>query len=172
MKYSTTLQDKVSETTNTTVKDYDVGWKKIFGADADYIDLEKTSSLQDEAVLTEEKTEYMPSNATIQYMGMPKEELYEDYRKDVVIDDDLDAQYKLSTIGKIVIAIYTAIMIGIFAIVVINTQTLKSMAYVIDTKQEKVYVLENEAEDLNKELEYAMSDEAIIERARELGYNV
>lgn len=174
MKYSA-LQDKVTETTSATSKDYDVGWKKIFGSDAEFVDLEKTSSLEVEAEETAVETEvsdFMPSNATMQYKGMTKDELYEDYRKDVEIDSELDAQYKLSTIGKIVIAIYTAIMIGIFAVVVINTQTLKSMAYVIDTKQDTVYALETQADELTAELEYAMSDEAIMEKAAELGYNV
>ncbi len=169
MKYGATQEQTTTQ--ETTNNKYSVGWEKIFGNDnttviddvkTQIIDASKNNPVYDESAVT-------PTSTTMQYQGMTKEELEDDYRTDVDIDENLDQQFKLSVVGKIVIAIYTAIMIGIFAVVIMNTKTLKSMAYVVDTKQDVLYVLQQEADDLNVVLDEAMNEQVIIEKAQQMG---
>ena len=77
--------------------------------------------------------------------------------------------FKLSARGKAMIAIYTIIVATIIALIMMNAKVLKNMQREIEKEEGVIEDLIVRTQVLNEEIEYVSGEEAITERAFELG---
>ncbi len=93
---------------------------------------------------------------------------YEDYREDN--ETYRSKKFKVTTKGKVLVAVYALVIVTILLLIVLNTRLLKDMNAQIATQQMRIATLQQETQALNERLEYVKSD-PVIERkaAEELG---
>ena len=114
---------------------------------------------------TVESDDLKPSVETLAHTGEYKSGYYKNqYKSDV---ESITESYKLSGKGKIVIAIYSLLLVLVFALIIFNAKYLRGMDNKIQNTQQEVVKITQEVEEVKAKLEEASSDETIISKAKE-----
>ena len=108
-----------------------------------------------------------PSVTTMQFKDREANP-YEDYREEN--ETYRSKRFKVTTKGKVLVAVYALVVMTILLLIVLNTRLLKNMNAQIESQQMRITTLKEETELLDKKLDYVRSD-AVIEQkaASELG---
>lgn len=114
---------------------------------------------------TVESDDLKPSVETLAHTGEYKSGYYKNqYKSDV---ESITENYRLSGKGKIVIAIYSLLLILVFALIIFNAKYLRGMDNKIQNTQQEVVRITQEVEEVKEKLKEASSDETIISKAKE-----
>lgn len=115
----------------------------------------------------EESEDLRPSSTTMQFESAEDSDLYEDlnYKRESKTEEN----FRISSKGKMLIAIYYAVVILIFSLIIINARMLKSLDGSLSTRNERVNELQKTYERVSGDYSDAMSDEAIDAWAKENG---
>ena len=89
--------------------------------------------------------------------------------EEIMAAGEESGSFKLSARGKAMIAIYTIIVATIIALIMMNAKVLKNMQREIEKEEGVIEDLIVRTQVLNEEIEYVSGEEAITERAFELG---
>lgn len=123
-------------------------------------------------------TDAMPSTTTMQFRskgGPLREELPIDrniytYELDNARPDtDEDRQYRISTRGKVLIAVYALVVVTIFALIMLNTRLLRNLNNDVAVMEMRIEALNRQNEELDKELDFVSDDAQIEKKAQEMG---
>ena len=90
---------------------------------------------------------------------------YEDYREEN--ETYRSRRFKVTTKGKVLVAVYALVVMTILLLIVLNTRLLKDMNAQIATQQTRIATLKQETQMLNERLEYVKSDEVVEQKAAE-----
>ena len=115
----------------------------------------------------EECEDLRPSATTMQFESAEENDLYEDL--DYKRESKAEENFRISSKGKMLIAIYSAVVILILSLIIINARMLKSLDGSLSTRNQRVNELQKTYERVNGEYSDAMSDEAIDAWAKEHG---
>lgn len=115
----------------------------------------------------EEGEDLRPSATTMQFESAEESDLYEDL--DYKRESKAEENFRISSKGKMLIAIYSAVVILILSLIIINARMLKSLDGSLSTRNQRVNELQKTYERVNGEYSDAMSDEAIDAWAKEHG---
>ena len=107
-----------------------------------------------------------PSVTTMQYKKGGVNPL-EDFRPED--GEETDKRYKITTKGKIIVAVYALVLSIVLLLIVLNTSLLKNMNAQISYQQSQITQLTEYNQALTNRLEYVMSDEVIEQKADMLG---
>ncbi|MBP5177157.1 MAG: hypothetical protein ILP02_01090 [Clostridia bacterium] len=107
-----------------------------------------------------------PSVTTMQFREREANP-YEDYREDN--ETYRSSKYKITTKGKVLVAVYALVIATILMLIILNTRLLKNMNAQIAVQQTRITTLHREAEALSERLENVSSDQVVGEKAREMG---
>lgn len=118
-----------------------------------------------DAVSFEENEDLRPSGETLSHRGEYKNGYYKTQNKFEA--EAVSERYKLTTAGKIVIAIYVFVMALVLAIVAFNAKYLRGVDGKIQNTQQEVVEMTEEVEKYKMQLEEVSSDETIIKTAKE-----
>ena len=115
----------------------------------------------------EESEDLRPSSTTMQFESAEDSDLYEDlnYKRESKTEEN----FRISSKGKMLIAIYSAVVILILSLIIINARMLKSLDGSLSTRNERVNELQKIYERVSDDYSDAMSDEAIDAWAKENG---
>ena len=115
----------------------------------------------------EESEDLRPSSTTMQIESAEDSDLYEDlnYKRESKTEEN----FRISSKGKMLIAIYSAVVILILSLIIINARMLKSLDGSLSTRNERVNELQKTYERVSDDYSDAMSDEAIDAWAKENG---
>ena len=103
-----------------------------------------------------------PSVTTMQFRERETNP-YEDYREEN--EPIFGKRYKISTKGKIIVAVYALAIITVLLLIILNTRLLKNMNAQISDRQAEIVRLQQENRALGERLEYVMSDEVVEQKA-------
>ena len=110
-----------------------------------------------------EDADLCPSSTTMQFREENAAvEIYHDIKKEAT------TSYKINTKGKLLIAVYSLVIITLFALIFMNTRALKSLDNEITQMNGDVENLQQQVVGLDEQLEYYSSEEHIIEQAKKL----
>ena len=103
----------------------------------------------------------------MQFESAEDSDLYEDlnYKR----ESKMEENFRISSKGKMLIAIYSAVVILILSLIIINARMLKSLDGSLSTRNERVNELQKIYERVSDDYSDAMSDEAIDAWAKENG---
>ena len=108
-----------------------------------------------------EDADLCPSSTTMQFREEDAAvEIYHDIKRDAA------TSYKINTKGKLLIALYSLVIVTLFALIMLNTRALKSLDHDIAQMNSEVVSLQAQAVELGEEVEYLSSNENIIDRAK------
>ena len=108
-----------------------------------------------------EEADLCPSSTTMQFREEDAAvEIYHDIKREAT------ASYKINTKGKLLIAVYTLVIVTLFALIMLNTRALKTLDQDIAQMNSEVVSLQTQAAELGEEVEYLSSNENIIDRAK------
>lgn len=124
---------------------------------------EEYNSVDAEAV--EENEDLRPSGETLSHRGEYKNGYYKAQNKFEV--ESVSERYKLTTSGKIVIAVYVFIMVLVLSIVAFNAKYLRGVDNKIQNTQKEVVEMIEKVEKYKARLEEVSSDETIIKTAKD-----
>lgn len=110
----------------------------------------------------------MPSTTTMQF-EKANTEVYEDLRLKNKSKNKVEKSYKINTKAKLLVAVYSLVVATILSLIVINSRMLKNLDNSIDNYTSQVANLNQEYTAVMDELDYAMSEENIIDKAIEMG---
>ena len=110
----------------------------------------------------------MPSTTTMQF-EKANTEVYEDLRLKNKNKNKVEKNYKINTKAKLLVAVYSLVVATILSLIVINSRMLKNLDNSIDNYTSQVANLNQEYTAVMDELDYAMSEENIIDKAIEMG---
>ena len=110
----------------------------------------------------------MPSTTTMQF-EKANTEVYEDLRVKNKNKNKVEKNYKINTKAKLLVAVYSLVVATILSLIVINSRMLKNLDNSIDNYTSQVASLNQEYTAVMDELDYAMSEETIIDKAIEMG---
>lgn len=113
----------------------------------------------------EENEDLRPSGETLSHRGEYKNGYYKTQSKFEA--EAVSERYKLTTSGKIVIAIYVFILALVLSIVAFNAKYLRGVDNKIQNTQQEVIEMAEEVEKCKLQLEDVSSDETIIKTAKE-----
>ena len=115
----------------------------------------------------EESEDLRPSSTTMQFESAEESDIYEDldYKRQVKQEEN----FRISAKGKMLIAIYSAVVFIILTLIVINAKMLKSLDGSLTNRSEKVNELNKTYEKVSDDYNQAMSDEAIDQWAKDHG---
>jgi cell division protein FtsL len=123
------------------------------------------------AVETEEKVyneeDITPSSTTMQFGQGEDEDIYEDVN--VKRAEKTEKGFKLSSKGKVLLAVYALVIITILSLIILNSRMLRSLDASIDRYNTQLKDLNTRYETVINEYEYVSSDEVIIQKAEEMG---
>lgn len=123
------------------------------------------------AVETEEKVyneeDITPSSTTMQFGQGEDEDIYEDVN--VKRAEKTEKGFKLSSKGKVLLAVYALVIITILSLIILNSRMLRSLDASIDRYNMQLKDLNTRYETVINEYEYVSSDEVIIQKAEEMG---
>ena len=125
------------------------------------IEMVKASIVSDEDV--------MPSNTTMQFDKNGNPEIFDDVRSLSKSESKVKREYSISAKGKVLIAVYALVVATIFSLIMLNSRMLKNLDNSINNYSSQVSELSKEYSQVMGELDVAMSDETIIEKALEMG---
>ena len=118
----------------------------------------------------------MPSNTTMQFDKNGNPEIFEDVRslnkgvsKENRDENKTRREYSISAKGKVLIAVYALVVTTIFSLIILNSRMLKKLDNSINNYSSQVSELSKEYTQVMEELDVAMSDETIIEKALQMG---
>ena len=114
-----------------------------------------------------ENADLMPSQTTLEYKGTSSTDVFTATKTYSSVE--VNTKYKISTKGKVLIAVYVLLIAMIFAFIAFNANFLRSLDNKIDTANEEVANLQLELDESLEKLNQASSDESIIEEAKKLG---
>ena len=114
-----------------------------------------------------ENADLMPSQTTLEYKGTSSTDVFTATKTYSSVE--VNTKYKISTKGKVLIAVYVLLIAIIFAFIAFNANFLRSLDNQIDTANEEVANLQLELDESLEKLNQASSDESIIEEAKKLG---
>ena len=89
--------------------------------------------------------------------------------EEIMAAGEESGSFKLSARGKAMIAIYSIVVATIIALIMMNAKVLKNMQRDIEREESEIEDLIVRSQILEEELEYVSGEEAITERAIELG---
>lgn len=116
---------------------------------------------QEHDVLAE--TDLMPTATTIQYQN----NLYREEQKE---NAENKKSYAMTTKGKVLMVVYSLVVMIILALIIVNTGVLKALETNVANKQSELNATVAQYEQVQSRIEELTSDESIIERAQsELG---
>ncbi len=81
-----------------------------------------------------------PSSTTMQFRGMPKAEIYQDYK----VESNVQGKTVVRTRGKLLLAVLSVFVCALSALVIANTALLKNLDSVIEEKSAVVQTLSEE----------------------------
>ncbi len=90
-----------------------------------------------------------PSSTTMQFRGMPKAEIYQDYK----VQENVESKTVVRPRGKLLIFALSAVVCLLSTLVIFNTALLKNLDNVIEEKNAVVQSLNEEKTALDKVLE-------------------
>ncbi len=103
-----------------------------------------------------------PSQTTMQFRGMPRAEIYQDYRVD-------ESQYQASATArpraKLLMAVLAVVIMALSVLVVLNSALLNNMNTLIAQKQEQVEVLQETKSQYDEALKEVTNSENIKDSA-------
>ena len=102
----------------------------------------------------------------MQFVNEPISEIYKDYR---ATESDYATQTKVTGKAKILIAIFTFVLVALSALIYFNTTLLNNMNNLIATKTAQVQTLQEEVALKEVQLNNVSSNEVVIEKAKEFG---
>lgn len=107
-------------------------------------------------------TDAAPSQTTMQFRGMPRAEIYQDYRVD-------ESQYQASTTArpraKLLMAVLVVLIMVLSVLVVLNSALLNNMNTLISQKQEQIEVLQETKNQYEEALKGVSGSETIKDSA-------
>lgn len=115
----------------------------------------------------EESEDLRPTSTTMQFESAEENDLYEDLNYKKV--SKKEENFSISSKGKMLIAIYSAVVLLILSLIIINARMLKSLDGSLSTRSERVNELQKTYERVSDEYSAVMSDEAIDAWAKEHG---
>ncbi len=124
---------------------------------------EYTPSAIASSVFTVEKLERMELGAPAREIAPAKPQAVVAAKTHVV------AHYSLTPLAKVVMAVFTLIVIAMLALIGVNSRTMQQKSVRIRNLEEKREQLVQEYDELQRRLEELQTDESIIERATEAG---
>ena len=95
------------------------------------------------------------------------EDIYEDVN--VKRAEKTEKGFKLSSKGKVLLAVYALVIITILSLIILNSRMLRSLDASIDRYNTQLKDLNTRYETVINEYEYVSSDEVIIQKAEEMG---
>ena len=104
-------------------------------------------------------TDAMPSNTTMQFRGLQKESIYEDYRVEEVSYASSTSE---RTRTKLLLCFMAVILTVLSALIVLNTTLLNNMNALIREKSSQVSLLEEQSKNVNLEYENILKDNNIL----------
>jgi len=112
----------------------------------------------------------MPSPTTMQFVGKERSYVYEDLNnRQRQIEQEDEANYKINTKSKVMIAVYALVVLTIFTLIILNTRLLKNMDTNITEQEAKIQALQQQNTELYSQYEFVSSDEEVVRRAVEMG---
>lgn len=109
------------------------------------------------------EADLMPTATTIQYQN----NLYKEERKANV---ESKKSYSMTTKGKVLMLVYSLVVVVILALIIINTSVLKTLDGSVAEKREALNKVRAEYTQVQEQIEELTSEQSIIERAeKELG---
>ena len=107
-------------------------------------------------------TDAAPSQTTMQFRGMPRAEIYQDYRVD-------ESQYQATATArpraKLLMGVLVAIIMVLSVLVVLNSALLNNMNTLINQKQEQIEVLQETKNQYEQALKEVSGSETIKDSA-------
>ena len=107
-------------------------------------------------------TDAAPSQTTMQFRGMPRAEIYQDYRVD-------ESQYQATATArpraKLLMGVLVAIIMVLSVLVVLNSALLNNMNTLISQKQEQIEVLQETKNQYEQALKDVSGSETIKDSA-------
>ncbi len=107
-------------------------------------------------------TDAAPSQTTMQFKGMPRAEIYQDYRVD-------ESQYQASATArpkaKLLMAVLVVLIMALSVLVVYNSALLNNMNDLIGQKQEQIEVLKETKSQYEEALKEVSNSDAIKDSA-------
>ena len=98
---------------------------------------------------TNVNTDVNPSSTTMQFRGMPKAEIYQDYKQQT----NYESQTAIRPRAKLLMAVLSLVVVMLSALVIFNTALLKDLNGVIEEKNGQIERLSEEKVALNDILE-------------------
>ena len=111
----------------------------------------------------------VPSGTTMQFVGKDRKYVYEDMNDLDEKNDNIVGKEGLSGKSKIMIAVYTIVVLTIFTLIIMNTRLLKTMDTSINEQEARITELVQENNALTERYEFVSSDEEVIRRAQDMG---
>ena len=107
-------------------------------------------------------TDAAPSQTTMQFRGMPRAEIYQDYRVD-------ESQYQATATArpkaKLLMAVLVVIIMALSVLVVLNSALLNNMNTLINEKQQQIEVLQETKNQYDEALKGVTDSETIKDSA-------
>ncbi len=107
-------------------------------------------------------TDATPSSTTMQFKGMPRAEIYQDYRVD-------ESQYQASTTArpraKLLMAVLVVLIMALSVLVVLNSALINNMNTLITEKQQQIEVLKETQGQYEQALKDVTDSESIKDSA-------
>jgi cell division protein FtsL len=107
-------------------------------------------------------TDAAPSQTTMQFRGMPRAEIYQDYRVD-------ESQYQATATArpkaKLLMAVLVVIIMALSVLVVLNSALLNNMNTLINEKQQQLEVLQETKNQYDEALKGVTDSETIKDSA-------
>jgi cell division protein FtsL len=107
-------------------------------------------------------TDAAPSQTTMQFRGMPRAEIYQDYRVD-------ESQYQATATArpkaKLLMAVLVVIIMALSVLVVLNSALLNNMNTLINEKQQQIEVLKETKNQYEEALKGVTDSETIKDSA-------
>ena len=107
-------------------------------------------------------TDAAPSQTTMQFRGMPRAEIYQDFRVD-------ETQYQATATArpraKLLMAVLVVIIMALSVLVVLNSALLNNMNTLISQKQEQIEVLQETKSQYEQALKEVSGSETIKDSA-------
>lgn len=111
-------------------------------------------------------TDAAPSQTTMQFRGMPRAEIYQDYRVD-------ESQYQATATArpkaKLLMAVLVVIIMALSVLVVLNSALLNNMNTLINEKQQQIEVLQETKNQYDEALKGVTDSETIKDSAMNNG---
>ncbi len=122
--------------------------------------------------------EYAPSALAASVFSADKFEQIEGFRREevvqtpttqVVVRRSAVAQYTLTPLAKVAMAVFTLLVIAMLALIGVNSQILQRKSIQIKNLEQKKEQLMEENEEIQRYIRELQSEESIIQRATEAG---